>query len=81
MGACRAGVLRPRANKHRRRSKHGRRCRQGQLGQRAVRTGQSCCGEGRAQTLVVDSLGSRFLRSMRGWGVMWEEWENSGWEG
>eukprot|EP00964_Phaeocystis_antarctica_P026885 scaffold15134_cov66-Phaeocystis_antarctica.AAC.2 len=37
---------------------HGRRCRQGQLGQRAVRTGQSCCGEGRAPTLVVDGLGS-----------------------
>ena len=30
----------------------------------AVRPGQPCCGEGRAPTLVVESLGSRFLRSM-----------------
>eukprot|EP00964_Phaeocystis_antarctica_P137484 scaffold102061_cov57-Phaeocystis_antarctica.AAC.1 len=43
-----------------RRSKHGRRCRQGQLGQRAVRPGQPCCGEGRAPILVVESLGSRY---------------------
>eukprot|EP00964_Phaeocystis_antarctica_P063229 scaffold37932_cov68-Phaeocystis_antarctica.AAC.4 len=30
--------------------------------------GQSCCGEGLAPTLVFESLGSRFLPSMRGWG-------------
>ena len=70
MGACGAGVLRRRGMKFGRRCKHGLRCRhgsryrQGQLGQRAVRTGQPCCGEGRAQTLVVERLGSRFLRRM-----------------
>ena len=61
----------------RRTGKHGRRCKQVQAREQVhearaagtacgaiVRTGQPCCGEGRAQTLVVERLGSRFLRRM-----------------
>ena len=53
----------------RRRGKRGRRCRQGQLGQRAVRTGQPCCGEGWTPTLLVESLGSRFCGAWGGEGL------------
>ena len=61
----------------RRTGKHGRRCKQVQAREQVhearaagtacgaiVRTGQPCCGEGRAQTLVVERLGSRFLGRM-----------------